>query len=300
MLVNDASLGDIFTGYKAAFQNAFDGEPTAYKEVATVVTSGTGKEVYPWLAQLPQMREWIGDRHIHNLQSHGYTIENRKFELTLTVPVTTIEDDSYRVFAPVAAQIGADAARHPDELVFSLLDAGFTKTCYDGKPFFAEDHVGYDRDGGEVAVTNMATGSGHPWFLLDCSRPVKPLIYQERVKPTLTTLNKPTDENVFMRDEILYGVRQRSNAGFGLWQFAFGSKAALDATTYTAARLAMFRVRGQAGRPLGIRPTHLVVPPEMEEEARSLLEATNNDAGASNVWKGSTKLIVTAWLAGAA
>ena len=61
------------------------------------------------------------------------------------------------------------------------------------------------------------------WFLLCTNKFLKPFIYQERQKIRLTALIKDTDENVFMRDEYIWGADGRSNAGYGFWQMAYGS-----------------------------------------------------------------------------
>jgi phage major head subunit gpT-like protein len=61
------------------------------------------------------------------------------------------------------------------------------------------------------------------WFLLDTTKPIKPFIYQERKKPEFVALDKPDDENVFMRKKFLYGIDMRCNVGYGLWQLAYGS-----------------------------------------------------------------------------
>ena len=39
----------------------------------------------------------------------------------------------------------------------------------------------------------------------------------------LTALTRNNDENVFMRDEFVWGADGRSNAGYGFWQMAYGS-----------------------------------------------------------------------------
>lgn len=61
------------------------------------------------------------------------------------------------------------------------------------------------------------------WFLLCTNSFLKPFIYQERKKIKLTALTRETDENVFMRDEYIWGADGRSNAGYGFWQMAYGS-----------------------------------------------------------------------------
>ena len=80
-----------------------------------------------------------------------------------------------------------------------------------------------NRDSAEVLVVPRLAAMPKAWFLLDVNKPVKPLIFQRRKAPQFVTKDAPTDENVFSRKEFLYGVDSRDNAGFGLWQLAYGS-----------------------------------------------------------------------------
>lgn len=61
------------------------------------------------------------------------------------------------------------------------------------------------------------------WFLLSTKMPLKPIIFQQRKKPEFVGLDRPDDENVFMRKKFIYGMDSRDNAGYGLWQLAYGS-----------------------------------------------------------------------------
>ena len=269
-----------------------------------VVPSSTAEEQYGWLGQFPGMREWIGPRIIKNLVAHGYTIVNRRFENTISVPRTSIEDDRVGVFTPMFSEMGKAAAEHPDQLVLDLLKNGFTSLCYDRQFFFDTDHPVKNAAGLEASVSNMQAGAEPPWFLLDTHRAIKPMIYQERIPYKLTRLDEDRDDNVFFNDEYIYGTRGRSNVGFGLWQLAFGSKAALTADNYEAARAAMMELRGDEGRPLGIKPDTLVVGPALEGAALRLLNngsriVTVGDVPVpvQNEWAGSAKPIVTAWAA---
>ncbi len=58
---------------------------------------------------------------------------------------------------------------------------------------------------------------------------------------------------------------------------------------------AMQSIKRDNGKPAGVRPTHLVVPPELEGDGRRILKALNPDGG-TNEWADSTKLIVTPWI----
>ena len=292
MIINTSSLQDLFVAFHAAFKAAFSEAPAHFMRIAMKTNSSTEEEIYAWLGQFPAMREWLGDRHIKGLQAHDFKIKNRKFESTVAVPRDKIEDDRYGVFAPMFSEMGRLAKQHPDELIFSLLADGENALAYDGQPFFDTDHVSWDAAGKEAAVSNLQAGALEPWYLFDTSKVVKPLIWQERVPYEFRALNKPEDENVFMRDEHLYGVRARVNAGVGLWQLALKSKGDLTDANYEAARAAMMALRGDGGRLLGIMPNLLIVPPALEAKARKLIVAATGDAGASNVWANSAELIV--------
>lgn len=82
----------------------------------------------------------------------------------------------------------------------------------------------------DILVTPQLAGKNEEkWFLLCTKRFLKPLIYQMRKPLKLVQLTKEDDINVFMRDEYLYGVDGRSNAGFGFWQMAYGSDGTAEA-----------------------------------------------------------------------
>ena len=78
------------------------------------------------------------------------------------------------------------------------------------------------RNTAEVLVAPELT-SDTAWFLLDTTRQVKPLIYQERKKPTFVEQTDYNSENVFMRKKFLFGAEARVAAGYGFWQMAYGS-----------------------------------------------------------------------------
>jgi phage major head subunit gpT-like protein len=217
---------------------------------------------------------------------------------TVAVSREDIEDDRIGVFKPAFAEMGGMARRHPDELVFSLLKNGFSSPCYDGQFFFDTDHPVIGEDGTTVTtVANTDGGSGAPWFLLDVSRAVRPIIWQERVSYEFQQMTKNDDDEVFFNDRYVYGVRARVNAGFGLWQLAWGSKQTLDGASYGAARAAMQGFRADGGRILGVRPSVLVVAPALESAALKIVNSEFGPGGETNEWKGTASVIVAPWLA---
>lgn len=153
-----------------------------------------------------------------------------------------------------------------------------------------------DGTGTAVTVSNLQAGTEPAWYLLDCSRALKPLIFQERTKPELEAMTASNDEGVFVRDEYRYGIRYRCNAGFGFWQLAYKSKAALDAANFNAAMAAMMGLTADGGRPMGVKPTHLVVPPSLRAAALSLIEAQTINNGESNPNYKAVEVIVSPWV----
>ncbi|MGD9610465.1 MAG: Mu-like prophage major head subunit gpT family protein [Desulfovibrionaceae bacterium] len=295
-VINASALSALFTGYRVLFQQAYDAAPSYWERVAMLVPSTTSEEHYPWLGDIADLREWIGDRVVNSLALHDYAIRNKKYEKTIGVKRDAVEDDTYGVFGPRFAMLGDNAKRHPDKLVFALLKAGFATACYDGQYFFDTDHP-VVINGATTSVSNFGGGTGTAWYLLDTSRPVKPLIYQLRRAYNLVRLDRDTDSNVFMRDELLYGVDGRSNVGFGFWQMAYASKAELNADNYGAARAAMQSLTNEAGTSLAIMPNLLVVPPSLEGAGRKLLKNEFNAAGATNEWFGTAELLSVPYLA---
>ncbi|HHO0091528.1 TPA: Mu-like prophage major head subunit gpT family protein [Escherichia coli] len=300
MLINVKNVRQVFINLKASFQKAFDQNPSDWKKIAMVVTSTGKQNDYSWLGRFPKMRKWIGDKVVKALSAFNYSLVNDDFEATVEVERNELEDDQLLGLATQAAEAGQSAAELPADLVFALLNKGFTLPCYDGQPFFDTDHpVGTDnphsvsnkgtkklkvgslaeakasygaartamrtfkddegaslkirptilvvppmleddanylmtaekfpdgtpnpyRNTAEVLVAPELT-SDTAWFLLDTTRQVKPLIYQERKKPVFVEQTDYNAENVFMRKKFLFGAEARAAAGYGFWQMAYGS-----------------------------------------------------------------------------
>jgi phage major head subunit gpT-like protein len=296
MLINKTNLDTVFNGFKTLFNEGLGQAESHYLRISTQVTSGGGEEKYGWLKDMPGVREWLGDRHVHSLALGDYEIKNKDFELTIAVPRNAVKDDTYGTLSPRFRAMGEAVAAHREQLVFNLLCAGFTTACYDGQYFFDTDHPVLNKDGVEVSTANTDGGSGEPWFLIDDRKALKPLIYQLREEFAFTSRTDWEDEHVFMKNEFLYGTNGRSNVGFGFWQVAWGSKQTLSTANYAAARAAMMKRTGDYGRKLGIKPRLLVVGPDNEEAALEIVNAENLTSGATNVWKGTAELLVVPWI----
>lgn len=298
MDITRATLDALFTGYKKNFQVGFDKYASSWNKIATEVPSTTAQNAYPWLGDLPGLREWIGDRQIKQFGAHDYAIKNRKFEQTIGVKVDAIDDDEFGVYAPMFTAMGEAASLWPDEIVWGALRDGFATNCYDGQYFFDTDHPVYDAEGAQSGtVSNYQAGASSPWVLMNTRKALKPLIWQLRQAPNkLVRMDDDKDTNVFMRDQYLYGTKGRGNAGYGFWQMAYGSKAALDSTSLKAARLAMRSLKDERGRPIVNEPNLLVVGTGNADAAEELINKDRLANGESNPLKGAFELLVTPYL----
>lgn len=292
MIINKYNLTALYTAFKAAFAQGLGQAESQYQKIATIVPSTAGTEEYGWLGKFPKMREWLGDRVINGMATHGYSIKNKPFELTVGVPRASIEDDQYGIYTPMMQEMGQSAQEQPDELVFGMLKAGNTTVCYDGQNFFDTDHPVIDENGNTVTQSNYDDngGAGATWYLLDTSRALKPIIFQDRKKPNFVALNQEDDQNVFMRGEYVYGVDARNNVGFGFWQQAYASRKPMTAENLQAAYTAMAERKGDNGRTLNIKPRVLVVPTGLKFKAAEILTAAQI-AGTDNVMKGLVEVL---------
>ncbi|AWI83063.1 hypothetical protein CEW88_04930 [Alloyangia pacifica] len=297
MFITSTAVAALRAGFKTEFQRALGEAPTMRDRVAMTIRSNTGENTYGWLKQMSGMTEWIGPRQIDGMSEAGYTIRNKHFQKSVEVNRNDIEDDNLGVYTPMFTMMGEAAGSYPEQLVWNLLKAGFETECWDGQNFFDTDHPITGEDGEETVFSNSGGGSGTPWFLLCTNRALKPVILQERKPITFTSKDRDTDDNVFTNNTFVYGADWRGNVGFGVPQMAYGSKQTLDATSYGAAYAAVEGMKGDGGRPLGLKPNLLVVPPSLRSAAQKLLNSEYAAGGESNEWKGTAELLVVPWLA---
>jgi phage major head subunit gpT-like protein len=302
-IVTPQFLLDLNTVMQTQFRDGYEAarEASFYNSVATTVPSTSASNTYSWLGDFPHMQEWVGARAAKDMAAHGYAVDNKRFEATVNIPRTDIEDDQYGQYGTLARHMGQEAADHPDRLISEIIAAGASTLCYDGQNFFDTDHPvreNVDGTGATTTVSNYdATGGGTAWYLLDTRKVLRPFIFQERTRPEMEVKQNPaTSDEVFTYDRYSYGIRYRCAAGYGFWQMAYCSLNTLDETNFKAARLAMESVAADGGRPMGIRPNLLLVPPALRSEAEALIMTQYKADGGSNPLYRAVDVLVSAWL----
>jgi phage major head subunit gpT-like protein len=298
MIINQENLQNLYITLNGLFNAAFQDTKTWFEQVSMTVPAAGRTVDFKFMLNFPMLQEWVGDRIIQDLEALAYQATVKSYEATIEVDRDDIEDDQLGLYSPIIGSLGQEAKKHPDRLMADIMKAAFTATCYDGKYFFAVDHPV-----GMGTLSNYGAGGSAAWYLLDISRMIKPLVYISRRPVQLIRMDRPDDEHAFMRKKFRYGVDYRGAVCYGLWQLAYASKDTLNPTNYAAARAAMMGFTNADGRPLGIVPNFLVVPPSLESAARTILHADfilapgSTGGGVTNVWKGTADLLVVPELA---
>jgi phage major head subunit gpT-like protein len=300
MALTAAQILALHTTLKTRFNAGLAATPDDWKKIAKLIQSDGKSNTYAWLSQFPAFREWVGSR-LHKVAAEtAYTVANRKFEATLDVERTDIEDDNFSHYGAISESQGQSAKDLMNDLVYQKVVDGFTGVCYDGQYFFDTDHPVYPNEDGSgvaVSVSNMQAGAGAPWVLLCTKRAAAPLYLQERIKPAFESLtNANASETVFNYDKFSFGARWRGDAAFGFWQCAFGSKAALTAANFEAGYDAGMTVKGDGNRKLGIVYDTLLVGPSNRAAAEAILTKEHLAGGETNTNYKRVELIVTPWM----
>ncbi len=311
MVINFETMDDFHQTISTKFFNALAAAPPAlWPQIASEIQSTSSRNTYPFLGELDDMREWIGPRIIRQLEQHRYSIENRKFELSLKAEVDQISDDAggaVALYGSVAEIRARSVALQPDQMMFREVvamapnaDGNHSIICYDGQNFYDTDHPV-----GSGVVSNDMGGSGDAWYLLDTSKPLKPFIYQNREAPLMAAMTDFGNPHVFMLDQFVWGIKRRNAGGYGLWQGAVRSKEALNATTLRQAWERMNSFKNDEARNMGMNPTVLLVGQSNRFTAMDLLDLklVSDNVGGGNTVAVDNKmykkipLLVSDWLA---
>lgn len=299
MQITTDNLNKLRVGFSKAFQNGLGMADTMHGRISTRVPATRKTQTYGWLGKFPWVREWIGARVVQNLFESDYTIKEKPWEQTLGVDRDDIETDDFGQYAPLFTEMGLSTKAFVEMLVFSQLALGFTTNCFDGQFYFDTDHPILDKDGNPTTFANTDGGAGTPWFLIDVSRSLLPVILQVRKDfGDIVAKDKVTDDNVFDLNEFRYGVDSRMNVGFSFPQLAWGSKQTLNAANFEVGKVALGNMKGDYGKPLGLgKKLLLVVPPSLEGAGKKIVTSVLVNGGESNPWAGSAELFVVPWLA---
>ncbi|MFO0449306.1 MAG: Mu-like prophage major head subunit gpT family protein [Pseudomonadota bacterium] len=131
------TVAGVRAGYSAALLAMLGA--TWSRTIASVFPSSSPSETYPWLRSAPNPRKWEGERTFQELRGDVVTIVNDDYESTIEFKVPDFRRDKTQQIAQRAQDLATRVAFFPESLLTALLVAN--GNAYDGKAFFAVDHV---------------------------------------------------------------------------------------------------------------------------------------------------------------
>jgi phage major head subunit gpT-like protein len=133
-------LSGVFATYQTRWGNAYQATPTWWDKIADEEASGGEQGIYEWMAQVPKLREWVGERQFNSLAAYGYSLTNKNFESSLRIDRNKIEDDLYGVYNKRVDFLGMAAKKWPDYGIRDAMVNGQSTIIYDGQNFFDAAH----------------------------------------------------------------------------------------------------------------------------------------------------------------
>jgi phage major head subunit gpT-like protein len=156
VIASPGTLVSMQKSFNAIFNEALQAMPPIWPKYAMKVLSGGASEDYQWLGDTPSMREWLGDKFVKDVLGYGFNVPNKKWESTIGVKRDDIEDDRLGKYNILVQQLAQEGTIKQDQLLSDLRVAGTSILCYDGKYFYAANHVA----GKSGAQSNLITGAG--------------------------------------------------------------------------------------------------------------------------------------------
>jgi phage major head subunit gpT-like protein len=161
MIITPANLEFLFYQAEFRYQQAYLKTPIFWDKLASEVPSGTRENHYGWLARIPRLRKWIGERQVNNLAARGAVIENEVFEDTVGIKRPDVEDDQFGLFNMSVELLGQQAKLWPELQLLDIMQNGHGTaskyTCFDGQPFFSASHPVNPDDSGASTYSNYSS-----------------------------------------------------------------------------------------------------------------------------------------------
>jgi phage major head subunit gpT-like protein len=153
MDLTPTNLQIFFTGLQTNWEAGYKLPQPWYEQIAMTVPSDTELETYAWMDRIPKMRQWVGPRTVNNAPLRSRSITNLDWELTESIPRNRFLDDKLGLYAPLAKNIGWQAAKLHDQQLALLMQSN--PTGFDNVAFFATTHLTNIDDPASATQSNL-------------------------------------------------------------------------------------------------------------------------------------------------
>lgn len=135
-LITATLLDNLRTSFSGIFQSAFERAESTHAQTCSVISSSDEFETYGFMKQQLKLRLWEGTRDVRGLEEDAYTIVNKLYQESFSIPRTKIEDDKLGMYSSLTVpQLAEAAAKLPDELFAEVIEG--TTTAFDGVALFS-------------------------------------------------------------------------------------------------------------------------------------------------------------------
>jgi phage major head subunit gpT-like protein len=138
MQITPAVLQSMNATVERLFDVGYRSIPIQWKKKARQKPSSTFFNIYHFLAQLPEMRRWVGPRVVRNLEARAYTVRNEPWELTVGIDRRNVELNNLGEYDERMQAMGQAAASWTDKMLTEKQLAN--DLCWDGQNFYDTDH----------------------------------------------------------------------------------------------------------------------------------------------------------------
>jgi len=140
-ILDSAELQAASYTYRALFKERLAELPQLYKKLATIIENpDSAATKLDWLADISEMKEWLGDRQIEKLRAFDYSITHKDWENTIQVHKRDLKRDRVGIVKPRINAMAESYIDHLQGMVNTLVTGMFSTACYDGQYLIDTDH----------------------------------------------------------------------------------------------------------------------------------------------------------------
>lgn len=209
-LFTAAMRNEFVTGYEATAATA------PIEDCIGTINSTARIENYAFLTPTPGMAQYLGRRRLGNIGMVKYQKENLEFDASIQVLTRDIKDDQIGGYPLKFRELSEKSAKYPNILAMQTLNLGATTACFDGSYLFADSHtIGTGDNKMSDTGTGNSDGLAYKVIFLVKNRPIKPLLWQQRMAPVLNDSTQGWESS--FHKEVRYWVDMEGNVGYGYW-----------------------------------------------------------------------------------
>ena len=213
----DSQVSFLTAALRMEFNRAYNAtaKPAPYERFTLQIPSTAKIEHYVWMTPVPGIAEFAGHRRFGQVASTKYSVENKDWDSSFTIPRTTLDDDQTGGFMLKPRELAMFARKFPGRRVLKKLSLGKVDLGFDGTAMFANSHaIG---TGDNLLAFDGASNDGlaHNLVALHHGGELKPLIWQNRQGPDFETDGgTPQSKEAKL---IKYWIDLRGEAAYGYW-----------------------------------------------------------------------------------